>query len=124
MTSYPPSSPVSVNLISSCGLLSTKSSLGLKESIGNLFFPSTGGRLTTSTPIVGTNRSADFLVSLTDDEYREVYNHAVLPAALSFDLMSKAEFQTFTKLNVPALRSPLRHGAPSPEMDITIIKAS
>lgn len=63
----------------------------------------------TSTPTVGTNRSADFLIDLSDAEYRGVYKRAILPPALHYRLMSKAEFQNFTQSHVPALRSVMEH---------------
>ena len=80
-----------------------------KDNVTNLFFPSVGGIPTTSTPTVGTNRSADLLTSLTDSEYREVYSKAIKSGALEYDLMSKAQFQNFTKFHVPALRSVMEH---------------
>lgn len=89
------------------------------DNVGNLFFPAKGGTPTSSTPFMDTGRSSDFSLDLTDAEYREVHSRAILPAALQFNLMSKVEFENFTKLQIPAFRSVveqvLRWIIPSPK---------
>lgn len=91
------------------------------DSVSNLFFPASGTPANTTAFLedLETGRSSDFLVDLTDEEYREVYSRAILPAALRFNLMSRVEFQNFTKLQIPAFRSVmeqvLRWMIPSPK---------
>ena len=57
------------------------------DNVGDLFFPAKGGIQTTSTPFIDTGRSSDFLLDLTDDEYREVHCRANSSGALQFNLM-------------------------------------
>lgn len=87
-------------------LLNKLAGLGSRNesSVATLFWTSTGIP-TASSPFSDHFRSKEILPLVSDQEYRRVYDRVKEQSNMSFELMSRNQFQQFKIHNIPALRS-------------------
>ncbi len=87
-------------------LLNKLAALGSRNesNVANLFWASTGVE-TSQSPFLDRFRSTEILPMVSDRDYRGIYNRLMEERNMSFELMTRNDFQQFKAHNVPALRS-------------------